>query len=364
MSGRRPGKRAAAVVLPCRDLDATASFFTERLGFRVDAVSPADSPSVVEISGHGLHLRLQRGAEGPPGVLRLFRDENAPVEAGTLTAPNGTRIELLPADPSLDLPPLVPSFVLTRGSGDGGWHTGRAGMHYRDLIPGRQGGRFIASHIRIPDGGPVADYVHYHRVRFQMIFCHRGSVRVVYEDQGPPFVLEAGDCVLQPPGIRHRVLESSPGLEVIEVSCPAEHETRVDHDLSLPTAGTDPERDFDGQRFVRHVASSGTWTNWWRDGFKARSTGIAEATQGLAAVRAVRPVAEGVSPRKAAHGGEFLFLFVRQGEFELRADGRPEERLCAGDSVVVPAAMPFALTDCSRDLELLEVCLPARLEAG
>src|SRR3546814_7577110 len=104
-------------------------------------------------------------------------------------------------------------------------------MHYRDLIPGRLGGRFIASHIRIPDGGEVADYVHYHRVRFQMIFCKTGWVRVVYEDQGPPFVLHAGDCVLQPPQIRHRVLEASAGLEVVELGCPAVHETCADHGL-------------------------------------------------------------------------------------------------------------------------------------
>ena len=30
-------------------------------------------------------------------------------------------------------------------------------MHYRDLIPSRLGGSIIASHIRIPDGGPVPD---------------------------------------------------------------------------------------------------------------------------------------------------------------------------------------------------------------
>ena len=42
------------------------------------------------------------------------------------------------------------------------WSTGRAGMLYRDLVPDRQGGRFIASHIRLADGGPVPDHVHFH----------------------------------------------------------------------------------------------------------------------------------------------------------------------------------------------------------
>ena len=81
------------------------------------------------------------------------------------------------------------------------WFARRAGMRYRDLLPGRQGGRVIASHIQIPDGGPVRDDVHFHRIHFQMIYCCRGWVRVVYEDQGAPFVLEPGDCVLQPPGM-------------------------------------------------------------------------------------------------------------------------------------------------------------------
>ncbi len=65
------------------------------------------------------------------------------------------------------------------------WVIGRAGMQYRDLIPTRLGGAIIASHIRIPDGGPVPDMVHFHKVGFQLIFCVKGWVDVVYEDQGP-----------------------------------------------------------------------------------------------------------------------------------------------------------------------------------
>ena len=38
-------------------------------------------------------------------------------------------------------------------------------MLYRDLIPDRLGGSaIVASHIRIPEGGPVGDSVHYHKV--------------------------------------------------------------------------------------------------------------------------------------------------------------------------------------------------------
>ena len=117
---------AAEIVLPCADLNATLAFFTERLGFRVDAISPADDPSTAAISGHGVRVRLLRGAEGAPGVLRLLcRDPAAFADGATeLVAPNGTRVEIVDADPPLVLPPIRPSFVLSRAS-DGAWSTSR-----------------------------------------------------------------------------------------------------------------------------------------------------------------------------------------------------------------------------------------------
>jgi quercetin dioxygenase-like cupin family protein len=237
------------------------------------------------------------------------------------------------------------------GSG-GQWVPGRAGMLYRDLVPGRCGGRLIASHIRIPDGGPVPDWVHWHRVRFQMIYCYRGWVRVVYEDQGPPFVLEAGDCVLQPPGIRHRVLESSPGLEVIEVTSPSDHETLADEALELPTEVLRPEREWAGQRFVRHRAALAQWSPFRIPGFEARDIGIADATNGFASVQVVRPAGTpDLTPR--THDAE-LVLFVLAGCATLRLPDASHD-LHPEDTVVVPATLPHALVDPSADFELLEV---------
>jgi len=132
-------------------------------------------------------------------------------------------------------------------------------MQYRDLIPDRQGGQFIASHIRIPQGGPVGDNVHHHDIRLQLIYCYRGWVRLVYEDQGDPFVMHAGDCILQPPHSCHRVLKSSDGLEVIELGSLAEHMTYLDHDMTLPTGRERPARDFNGPRFMFHQAATAPW---------------------------------------------------------------------------------------------------------
>lgn len=346
--------RSAEVVLPCAELDPTLAFFLG-LGFRVDAISPADAPRVAVISGHGVRLRLEVAAAGAPGELRLVCDD--PAALGEHVAPNGTRVVAVAAAAGPVVPPLSPSFVLTRQGDDAHVGLGRAGMRYRDLIPDRQGGRFIGSTIALPDGGPVPDYVHYHEIRFQLIYCRAGRVRVVYEDQGPPFELRAGDCVLQPPGIRHRVLESSPGLEVIELTCPAEHATLADHELALPTAELRPDREFGGQRFVRHEAAGAVRRPWRHAGFAVRDTGIGAATGGLAGVRVIGADG-GTRTASEAHGGELLFRFVLAGAVALARDGAADERLRAGDCVVIPPGMRHAFVDASPDLEWLEVSLP------
>lgn len=347
----------AEVVLPCAELEATIAFFTGRLGFRLEAIFPADAPAVAVIAGQGLRLRLERGGEGAPGHIRLLCREPDAVAGGerALIAPNGTRVELVETEKPVAVPPLKPELVLSRMGGDGAWDTGRAGMLYRDLIPGRLGGRFIASHIRIAAGGPVPDYVHFHKIRFQMIFCRTGWVRLVYEDQGPPFVMEAGDCVLQPPEIRHRVLESSAGLEVIEIACPAMHETFADHALTLPTARLDPQRDFGGQRFLWHVAAKARWQPWRVPGFECRDTGMSEATHGLAGARVVRPKGATETPRDG-HDRELQFFFVLDGGATLSCQG--VHRLSPGDAVAIPAGSPYALGECADHLSLLEVTLP------
>lgn len=318
---------SAPILLSVPDLAETLDFFTRRLGFRVDMIVPADAPEIAVISGQGMTLRLETG--------RPARLAESPIDPPS----GGQRL------------------IISRLNADNAWNVGRAGMQYRDLIPGRLGGRFIASHIRIPGGGETPDYAHYHKVRFQMIYCKAGWARVVYEDQGPPFTLETGDCVLQPPEIRHRVLESSPGLEVIEIGCPAVHETWADHELQLPTRQVSPERIFGGQRFVRHRASAAQWTPWRLDGFETRETGIAAATNGLAGARVVRATAETAAPADG-HAGEFLFLFVLQGALNLDSHAQGNHQLQAGDSCVIPAGMGYTLR-AGAGLELLEVSLPA-----
>ena len=253
--------RGAQVLMTCETLEPSLSFFTQRLGFRIDAIFPADDPSTAMISGYGLQLRLVRGKGAGVSVLYLLCDDPLAAGAGetTLTAPNGVTVKLVAADPPMETPVTQQALVVTRAAEADYWIVGRAGLRYRDLIPERHGGAFIASHIRVLEGGPVPDYVHFHKIRFQAIFCRKGWVRVVYEDQGEPFEMHAGDCVLQPPMIRHRVLASSAGAEVVEIGAPAEHITMADHTLELPNPRLNRERDFGGQRFVRHIAARAPW---------------------------------------------------------------------------------------------------------
>ncbi|SEV96678.1 Cupin domain-containing protein [Cognatiyoonia koreensis] len=343
----------AEVVLPTSDLRADLPFFGKTLKMRMDMIYPADDPSVAVFSGHGLRVRLEQG-DGIPGHLRLLTDE--PMEQTDMQAPGGTRVTVHPLHPPLELPTTEHAFVVRRLADQAPWVIGRAGMHYRDLIPSRLGGSIIASHIRIPDGGPVPDMVHFHRVGFQLIFCYRGWVDVVYEDQGPPIRLTTGDCFIQPPEIRHRVLEASDGIEVIEIGVPAEHITEIDHDMTLPTPDLRPDREWQGQRFVFNEGAKVPWETARLPGFIARDTTIATNTQDVAGVMVLRR-GKG-APQWSTHDADIHFTFVMEGGMTLEGEGKDPYRLEPGDAFVIPPGLRTRYSDPTDDLELLEVTLP------
>ncbi|MEA3065291.1 MAG: hypothetical protein QOJ27_1743 [Sphingomonadales bacterium] len=307
--------RASNDLLICEDFNSELDRL-RREGFRIDIIFPADAPHSAILSRDGATLRLTSRPDAPPG--------------------------------SSGLPEFRPEFVVTRAGTASG--EGRAGMHYRDLIPGRLGGRYVASHITIAEGGPVADWVHFHRIAVQLICVRRGWVRVVYEDQGEPFIMAAGDMVLQPPGIRHRVLESSAGFEAVEISCPASHETFADHEMALPNGNSHEARDYEGQRFLHHVAAHSPWRKW--HGAEAQETAVRDAAGGLAEARTLRP---GAQPSVAipSHNGELVFGFVLEGS--VRLDYGEGYQLGPADSFVIPPGEAWSLTEASGDLRLLHV---------
>ena len=297
----------------CEDLDLAIDDL-KREGFRLDLIYPADDPAAAVLS---------RGEEMAFVITPVACE--------------------LPDR----LPPFQPEFVLTKAGAAPG--RGRAGMLYRDLIPGRLGGRYIASHITIPEGGPVADWVHYHRIALQLIYVRRGWVRVVYEGAGEPFVMNPGDVVVQPPQIRHQVLESSAAFEVVEISAPAIHATYADHRLELPN-GSNPGRVYGGQYFLHHVAAETPWTS--ADEGLAQETEVEIATSGLANVRTLRP-RNGDTLSFGGHGGELVFGFVLDGSAML--DYRGLHEVGSADAFVIPPGQPWQLTHPSSDFRLLHV---------
>lgn len=350
----------AEVHLPTRALAEDIGFFTKVLGMRMERIFPADNPRVAVFSGHGLRVRLETGA-GAPGTIAVLADDPVLIAGGaaTLTAPGGTRVEIGALDPPLVLPPVEHAFVVRRLADQAPWVIGRAGMQYRDLVPSRLGGAIIASHIRIPDGGPVPDMVHHHKVGFQLIFCIKGWVDVVYEDQGPPIRLHAGDCFIQPPEIRHRVLFASDGIEVIEIGVPAEHVTEIEHEMALPTPHLRPDREWEGQRFVHNVGAQGVYVPHRLPGFVARDTTIAANTKGVAGVLVVKRGAGEAGWTR--HAGDILFSFVMAGGMVLEGEGRDPVRLAPGDAFVIPPGMATRYAAATADLELLEVALPGQV---
>jgi len=255
MSEQKNSDSLAQLLLPSKDLTGDIDFFSN-IGFRLNYIFPSDDPAVAIMSGHGINVRLDKKADCPPSIIHLLTDHPEHIRDGQeeFTAPNGTIFKVHPKSYHLITPLTQHKFEVRKLQASDPWVIGRAGMQYRDLIPDRLGGSIIASHIRIPDGGPVPDMVHYHTIGFQLIFCYSGWVKIVYEDQGPPLILEAGDCVTQPPEIRHCVLEASDNLEVIEIGVPSDHMTTIDHEMELPTGQHCPDREFQGQKFCHHLS--------------------------------------------------------------------------------------------------------------
>ena len=99
---------------------------------------------------------------------------------------------------------------------------------YRDLrIAEGTGGKAVAHVIRFVP--PCTDEVrvwHTHDVEFQMVYVLKGWLKAEMEGHAPE-TMRAGSAWLQPPKIRHRVVDYSDDCEVLEVVLPADFETEL-----------------------------------------------------------------------------------------------------------------------------------------
>lgn len=101
----------------------------------------------------------------------------------------------------------------------------RSFFEYRDLgIEKATHGRVVAHIIRSAAGKEFSSQPHLHRTEFQLVYVLKGWIEFEYEGQGV-VRLEAGSCVHQPPGIRHRELGHSEDIEMLEVVLPGRFAT-------------------------------------------------------------------------------------------------------------------------------------------
>lgn len=314
-----------AVRIPADPLEVTIDFL-ERLGFRLEEIAPADDPAEALMTGHGLRLSLDRGYRGEAELVLPAGGVLAP---GRYFGPARLVVEVAPPR-APDVVPAPPSFVHTRLA-ETPFHEGRAGLLYRDLLPSRLGGRWVASHIRVASGGPVKDRVHHHAVRLQLIYCLSGEAELIYEEQGPAFTFRAGDLVLQPPGLRHQVLSATAGFEVVELASPAWHATSIDHELALPTPERAPDRLRSGQRFL-HAVGDRCPRLPVAPGVEARDLGLDEASGGIATARVIHFPDAGTVALREAEDLEFLFVAAGRGSVE----GPSSATLAAGDALALP----------------------------
>jgi hypothetical protein len=103
----------------------------------------------------------------------------------------------------------------------------RSYAKYRDLdIVSATNGLARAHVIKmIPPCDPAeVSKRHYHDVEFQMIYVLKGWIKGEYEGAGVVTMRE-GSCWLQPPRIKHSVLDYSDDCELLEIIMPADFET-------------------------------------------------------------------------------------------------------------------------------------------
>jgi mannose-6-phosphate isomerase-like protein (cupin superfamily) len=161
-------------------------------------------------------------------------------------AKSGPRRKAVSARPAVLRPAKRPAAAPTRaktGRGAKGWKaTSFAISHlregdfkvdglrpyaaYRDLGLAKATNGMVQAHVihnvRSFNAADVSKR-HYHDVDFQLVYCIKGSMKS--EMDGKILEITAGTCWIQPPRIKHTVLDYSDDLELLEIILPAEFDT-------------------------------------------------------------------------------------------------------------------------------------------
>jgi mannose-6-phosphate isomerase-like protein (cupin superfamily) len=103
----------------------------------------------------------------------------------------------------------------------------RAYAHYRDLgFADATHGLAQAHVIRLigPCNPAEVSKLHFHDVEFQMVYVLKGWVKTYMEGQGET-LMRQGSAWIQPPRIKHLIMDYSDDVELLEVILPAEFRT-------------------------------------------------------------------------------------------------------------------------------------------
>ena len=174
------------------------------------------------------------GAKKPAAAVKTAAAKKAaparkPVAAKKAAAPKAPA--RAKAAPKPGKPPKVvwkPQTFMASHLKDALFKTGlRSYAAYRELgVENATGGAVQAHVIRLLGkcDPKVVSIPHYHGVQFQFLYMLKGWMIGEYEGAGR-VKMSAGSCWIQPPGIRHQVIDYSDGCEMIEIILPAQFAT-------------------------------------------------------------------------------------------------------------------------------------------
>lgn len=186
-----------------------------------DKAAPAKSPKPLR--------KAKPAAKAAPVKAAAKAPAKAPAKVpakAKAAAPAKTK-----AAPKPGKPPKIhwkPQTFVASHARDGQFKTGlRSYAAYRDLMVEPATGGAVQAHVIRLLGKcdpKVVSIPHYHGVQFQFLYMLKGWMVGEYEGAGR-VKMTAGSCWIQPPGIRHQVLDYSDGCEMLEIILPAQFKT-------------------------------------------------------------------------------------------------------------------------------------------
>jgi mannose-6-phosphate isomerase-like protein (cupin superfamily) len=174
----------------------------------------------------------QKRPAPPKATAKKPAPSKKPVPAKKAAAPKAqARAKAVAKPPKPGKPPKIvwkPQTFMASHLKDALFKTGlRSYAAYRELGVEKATGGAVQAHVIRLLGKcdpKVVSIPHYHGVQFQFLYMLKGWMIGEYEGAGR-VKMTAGSCWIQPPGIRHQVIDYSDGCEMVEIILPANFAT-------------------------------------------------------------------------------------------------------------------------------------------